>query len=273
MDELKKQYADLIKLLEANRYTSQFTLMSLKTVDAAKAAIAEGRLLIVHDGDAVAFVGFLSSSHVLHVQGQFLAAVSEPLRKLVSSKRIERLSGPTGLVNSLLANKLFPKPKEKTDDVVYHLDLKKNAHVELHPDFHRLSKTDFEAWYNLYMDYFTELGFSSTLSKDERRKKFEYEIDQGWHWGGFINEELISIAAYNSQTDSSAQIGGVYTPPGFRGRGFSQKTMERLIYDSKAVPGLEELVLYTGDETTVPARVYLRVGFVPVDRYSSVAFT
>ena len=71
----------------------------------------------------------------------------------------------------------------------------------------------------------------------------------------------MSITAIVALHRRLAQIGGVYTMPDRRRRGFNRIVMNTVIHESRVVHDLERLFLFTG-ETNVPARhLYESLGF------------
>ncbi len=85
----------------------------------------------------------------------------------------------------------------------------------------------------------------------------------------FVAEEadaIISVALTNAETANLAMIGGVYTPPGARGRGLSQAVCSALcqaLLDDGKQP-----ILYW--ETPAAGAVYRKLGFVSVGHWRSV---
>lgn len=73
-------------------------------------------------------------------------------------------------------------------------------------------------------------------------------------WGLFIETELISIAELNAKTDALATVGGVYTMPKFRRKGFAKTLMNGLIFDCKNKLSLHKLIIFTGESENKPAQ-------------------
>jgi RimJ/RimL family protein N-acetyltransferase len=84
--------------------------------------------------------------------------------------------------------------------------------------------------------------------------------------GGFlfwIDEEPVSMAGIVRRLKNSAAIGGVYTPPGRRGRGYAgavtAATVERIYGE-----GYPLASLYTDTSNPAADRCYRKIGFAPI---------
>ena len=87
-----------------------------------------------------------------------------------------------------------------------------------------------------------------------------------------IKLNTTSIGAYNAKNEDSGQIGGVFTLPLFRGKGFAMGPMVKLIRAASSESSMKELILFTDPPTSAPGRLYTKLGFKPVDHYSMVVF-
>lgn len=78
--------------------------------------------------------------------------------------------------------------------------------------------------------------------------------------------KLVATALTNAETETLAMIGGVYTPPVARGRGFSQAVCSALCADLMA--DQKQPVLYWG--TPAAGAVYRKLGFCATGQWRSV---
>ena len=92
------------------------------------------------------------------------------------------------------------------------------------------------------------------LSEDEMHSNFLGKCNKAMIWGLFIESRLISIAELNAKTSSIATVGGVYTEPKWRMKGFAKALMRQLIFDCKNKHGLRKLIIFTGEDENKPAQ-------------------
>jgi predicted GNAT family acetyltransferase len=124
-----------------------------------------------------------------------------------------------------------------------------------------LEMGDFEAWNVLNLAYCAEVQVPLHGSRDERRAMFSAQAEAGCWWGCFDAEELIGTASLNAQYERVGQVGGVYTRPGYRGRGLAGVTMQKLMRDAFERQRLERLILFTGEDNRAARRLYESLGF------------
>jgi uncharacterized protein len=85
-------------------------------------------------------------------------------------------------------------------------------------------------------------------------------------WDG----EPVSCAAFNARVDDMVQIGGVYTPPALRRRGFARAVVAGSLELARAA-GASRAILFT-DDGNPSRRAYEAVGFEVIGDYSLVLF-
>lgn len=89
-----------------------------------------------------------------------------------------------------------------------------------------------------------------------------------WLW---IDGEPRSTASLHPAVGGIVRIGGVYTPPAIRGRGYAR----RLVHDITAValrtPGVRGCTLNTDASNPVSNSIYRQIGYVPVAEHAQFA--
>ena len=98
-------------------------------------------------------------------------------------------------------------------------------------------------------------------------------IEAGHLWVALSRGTPVSMAAFNAvlSPDSASgaggmvQLGGVYTPPVQRGRGFAQTAVAGALLAARE-RGIQRAVLFTSNPSAV--RTYERVGFRRVGEYA-----
>jgi GNAT superfamily N-acetyltransferase len=77
---------------------------------------------------------------------------------------------------------------------------------------------------------------------------------------------LVSTSAFNTAMREAVQIGGVFTPPGLRGRGYGRAVVAGSLRDARA-RGVWLSILFTGQDNVPAQRAYEALGFRRVGRY------
>lgn len=98
------------------------------------------------------------------------------------------------------------------------------------------------------------------------RESLERRIEEGILWVVEEGGALVAKSGFNATLAELVQIGGVYTPPEGRGRGFGRAAVAASLRDVRA-EGVGEAVLFTGDENIPAIRAYASLGFRKVGTY------
>lgn len=80
----------------------------------------------------------------------------------------------------------------------------------------------------------------------------------------------VAMCTHNAVLPDAVQVGGVFTPPALRGRGFARAVVARSLLDARTA-GAARAILFTPRPDAVAA--YRAVGFEPIGRYAVVLFT
>jgi RimJ/RimL family protein N-acetyltransferase len=81
----------------------------------------------------------------------------------------------------------------------------------------------------------------------------------------------VSYAGYNAETPSCVQIGGVWTPPALRGRGYAKAVVAGALLAARE-RGVGRSVLFTGPENRPAQAAYRALGYGRVGDYALVLF-
>ena len=76
----------------------------------------------------------------------------------------------------------------------------------------------------------------------------------------------VSSTAFNAETDEYVQVGGVYTPPKLRSRGYARAIVAHSLLDARE-SGAKRGVLFTGRDNTAAQRAYEALGFAYIGNY------
>jgi uncharacterized protein len=86
-----------------------------------------------------------------------------------------------------------------------------------------------------------------------------------------IAGEPVAYAAFNAVLPDVVQLGGVWTPPEFRGRGYGRRVVAGALLQARAA-GADRAVLFTGPENNAAQSAYRSLGFARVGDYGLVIF-
>jgi predicted GNAT family acetyltransferase len=56
------------------------------------------------------------------------------------------------------------------------------------------------------------------------------------------------------------QVGGVYTVPSFRQKGYSRSVMQQLLLDAKEIHQIRKMIIFTGDQNFPAQKLYTSLG-------------
>ena len=88
-------------------------------------------------------------------------------------------------------------------------------------------------------------------------------------WMAFDGEQAVAQSRFNATTPHAVQIGGVYTPPEFRSRGYAGCALAQSLLDAKA-EGVERTLLFTPEDNTPARRCYYGLGYEPIGAFGIV---
>ena len=76
------------------------------------------------------------------------------------------------------------------------------------------------------------------------------------------------MTALNSRYKHIGQVGGVYTVPAFRQKGYSMKCMIQYIHDCKKHHKLERLILFTSENNFKAQSLYKKLEFEIIGKFA-----
>jgi ribosomal protein S18 acetylase RimI-like enzyme len=113
------------------------------------------------------------------------------------------------------------------------------------------------------------LGMTPGPDVDEVRRHFAIDPVQRVL---VVDGEVVAYATFNAQLPEAVQVGGVFTPPALRGRGYGRAVVAGALRDARA-NGVAVALLFTGEENVAARRAYLGLGFAIIGDYSLVLFS
>lgn len=131
----------------------------------------------------------------------------------------------------LKIKKIIQKEIFTSKEVLYSIDLHKKDFLP-QPNVRLLTEADYIQWKQLRLDYLIEEGVPNDLTDKQLLDLFLNKTRKKITWGLFLNNTLVSIADLNAKALDLGQVGGVYTMPSFRQRGYSKSVMKQLLLDA-----------------------------------------
>jgi ribosomal protein S18 acetylase RimI-like enzyme len=90
-------------------------------------------------------------------------------------------------------------------------------------------------------------------------------------WVLFDDGRPVSYSTFNSQARGVVQVGGVYTPPELRSRGYARAVVAASLVEARA-QGATRSVLFTGRTDFAAQRAYAALGYEEVGPFGMVLF-
>jgi ribosomal protein S18 acetylase RimI-like enzyme len=116
------------------------------------------------------------------------------------------------------------------------------------------------------------LGFTES---DELRRNCADHIgrlqEEGAHFLLVSAGVPVAYAAFNSMLPDMIQLGGVWTPPSLRGRGYARNVVAGALLAARSA-GVKRAVLFTENDNEAAQSAYRSLGFVKIGDYGIVIF-
>jgi predicted GNAT family acetyltransferase len=266
---------EAIAFLKAHEDYSLFLMSNLETYGPAlEEPSYSGNYKLARDGGKVVAVFCLVRAGTLLIQSErsdrlFFEAVLQSCLK--EDIPIKGLLGEWNFCSSfwqfLKEKGIIGSETYISKEVLYVADL---SHLLLKPEenVRLLQDSDWEQWIDLRMAYIEEMKLPSQQSSEEIRAEFERDVEMKIAWGLFLQEELVSIADLNAKAIDLGQVGGVFTVPQHRKKGFSSAVIRQLMHDAKHLHNLRKLIIFTGEDNISARRVYESLGVAAIGNYA-----
>ena len=106
-------------------------------------------------------------------------------------------------------------------------------------------------------------------SREWARSTVERLIREERTWLLEVEGEPVACSSFNTATEEAVQVGGVWTPPDIRSRGYGRAVVAASLLDARA-EGVTTAVLFTGQGNIPAQRAYTALGFQRVGAYRMV---
>lgn len=159
----------------------------------------------------------------------------------------------------LKEKKIIQKEIFTSKEILYSVDLCKHDFLQA-PNVRLLTEADYIQWKPLRLDYFIEEGIPNDLTDKQLLDLFLDKTRKKIAWGLFMNNTLVSIADLNAKALDLGQVGGVYTAPSFRRKGYSKSVMQQLLLDAQELHKIRKLIIFTGEKNFPAQKLYHSLG-------------
>lgn len=119
---------------------------------------------------------------------------------------------------------------------------------------------DFSVWRPLNLGCIWEQKLPNELSDDQVKDLFIWRAKQGFVWGLFVDDKLVTVAELNAKALDLGQVGGVYTSADYRGQGLAKALMRQLMRDAKERHEIRKLMIFTDERNQAARKVYESLG-------------
>ena len=165
----------------------------------------------------------------------------------------------------LLADPRF-QPTQAAKDVLYGVSLAHRVSAPAAPPpagltLRPLDADDFEQWERLNTAYLAEMNMPRPVVDAAHQAEFASRCRARWWWGAFVGPQLAATVALNAAYGVVGQVGGVYTRPADRKKGFARAALGQLMEACRTQHRFEKLILFTGEDNLAARRLYESLGF------------
>jgi uncharacterized protein len=103
------------------------------------------------------------------------------------------------------------------------------------------------------------------------RAEMELSLRLGGHLL-FEGDRAVSYSGFNARLPDCVQVGGVFTPPELRGRGFARSAVAASLLAVRS-EGVTRSVLFTGEDNPAAQRAYRALGYEVVGDFGLILFS
>lgn len=158
------------------------------------------------------------------------------------------------------------KGKTVSKQILYALGLE--GTIEGNRQVRLLELKDYDQWKQMQLDFLKEQGLPQLMSGELLHGQFLEKMEKKISWGYFLGEELVAMAELNAKAKDLGQVGGVYTKPVHRKKGYAQAVMQQLMYDSRQHHHIRKLIIFTGETNEGARKLYEALGVRPQGSYA-----
>jgi predicted GNAT family acetyltransferase len=111
----------------------------------------------------------------------------------------------------------------------------------------------------------------SSHLREHTRASMERYLEEGHTWVLEHRGEPVACSSFNTAIKEAVQVGGVWTPPELRSRGYGRAVVAASLLDARA-EGVTTAILFTPEDNIPAQRAYEALGFCHIGSYRIVLF-
>jgi predicted GNAT family acetyltransferase len=102
--------------------------------------------------------------------------------------------------------------------------------------------------------------------RERSRDSLQRSLQEGRTWVLERDGQAVACSSFNTAIAEAVQVGGVWTPPQFRRRGYGRCVVAASLLDARA-EGAQTAILFTGQENIAAQKAYTALGFRHIGDY------
>jgi RimJ/RimL family protein N-acetyltransferase len=197
-----------------------------------------------------------------------------PAAVQASGRPVRGLIGPAGQVEAVKTSLGIEPDQVQLDETenLYSLDLADLVEPEAFRSGRvrgrRIAPADLELVIRWRIEYSLEtLGADDTPElRESCRASIERSLQEGSTWLLEDGGQPVACTSFNTAIAEAVQVGGVWTPPELRGRGYARCVVAASLRDARA-EGVNRAILFTGKQNLPAQKAYLALGFRQIGDY------
>lgn len=122
-------------------------------------------------------------------------------------------------------------------------------------------------------DYQVEtLGLARTPEQEQSaRRDTEGWREAGNLWVLTVKDQIVTMTGFNAEARDMVQVGGVFTPPALRGRGYARAAVAATLAQARE-HGAQRSILFTAKTNQPAQRAYTALGYEVIGDFGLVLF-
>ncbi len=266
----------LAHFLKKNADTCMFMRANLKNHGIGRSDHKHAmRYFLRERGAQIVGVGAISNSGMVMVQADDgIAEIAGFMRENMDVDGVAGFLGESGMVAAMRAALGLADHAAKLDDVepMFALDL---ADLQIPmiegATLRKACGVDMARLLDWTCEYRLETGLmqAGPDARAEVRQEVLATLERGDTRLLVHKGEVVAKTAFNAELPDMVQVGGVYTPPEFRGRGYARLAVALHLEEARR-NGVTRAILFASGEAAV--RAYRAIGFVQTGHYTVTIF-